>query len=80
MALVADIHGAIRSPPPPKPTPVVHWAAGSTPNIQIIQGATRIPPSWCGIAFGYGSCICHRCDLIFVFCGLFGVLCNVPAD
>ena len=48
--------------------------------IGTIQGATRIPPSGCGIAFGYGSCICHRCDFIFVFCGLFGVLCNVPAD
>ena len=46
----------------------------------FIQGATRIPPSGCGIASGYGSCICHRCDFIFVFCGLFGVLCNVPAD
>ena len=34
---------------------------------QFIQGATRIPPSGCGIAFGYGSCICHRCDIILVF-------------
>ena len=47
---------------------------------RLIQGATRIPPSGIGLAVGYGSCICHCCVIILVFSGLFGVVCNVPAD
>ena len=49
-------------------------------RVEIIQGATRIPPSEIGLAVGYGSCICHCCLVILVFSGLFGVVCNVPAD
>jgi len=38
----------------------------------IIQGATRIPPSGCGIAAGYGSCICLRSVIFLVLCWLLG--------
>ena len=57
-----------------------HWAnlanltisANLDNLVNLIQGATRIPPSGCGIAAGYGSCICLRSVIFLVLCWLLG--------